>query len=137
MSRFDMALFSGRRRRTQSCSRLSSGQSSPRCVATGTIRISDRPRAGCVVPSSPRAGRERTTGAGILTLPDDGRHEGEFRGGRGMEWPEVPHGQGVLTYRDGGRYEGAFEDGKQHGQGVLTMPDGMRHEGEFRDGEPV
>lgn len=85
----------------------------------------------------PRAGRERTTGAGILTLPDGGRHEGEYRGGRGMEWPEVPHGQGVLTYRDGGRYEGAFEDGKQHDQGILTMPDGMRHEGEFRDGEPV
>ena len=65
--------------------------------------------------------------AGIVTLPDGSRCEGDFQEGQ-------LNGQGVCSYSNGNRYEGEFRDGLRNGPGIQTFPNGDRYEGEFRDG---
>ena len=67
--------------------------------------------------------------AGVVTLPDGGRCEGEVSNG-GL------NGKVVCQYANGDRYEGNFVNGKKQGQSVYTFSGGGRYEGEFSDDKP-
>ncbi|HEY9836503.1 MAG TPA: TonB family protein [Vampirovibrionales bacterium] len=66
--------------------------------------------------------------AGVVTLPDGGRCEGELQEGK-------LSGPAVCTYANGDRYEGEFQEGQPHGRGIYTFADNSRYEGEFSNGQ--
>ena len=89
--------------------------------------------------------------AGVITLPDGGRCEGELTEGK-LSGPGIcqyangdryegqflngkPHGQGIYTFKEEGRYQGEFGDGEFNGQGVREFANGNRYEGTFKNGE--
>ncbi|MEG4277128.1 TonB family protein [Microcoleus sp. MON1_C1] len=90
--------------------------------------------------------------AGVITLPDGGRCEGELSEGKlsgpgscqyangdryeGQFLNGKPHGQGIYTFKEEGRYQGEFADGEFNGQGVREFANGKRYEGSFTNGSP-
>src|SRR4028118_762633 len=93
----------------------------------------------------------RSAMAGVITLPDGGRCEGELseeklsgpgscqyaNGDRyeGQFLNGKPHGQGIYTFKEEGRYQGEFALGEFNGQGVREFANGNRYEGSFKNGE--
>ena len=57
--------------------------------------------------------------------------------GQVREKKNLPHGRGVLTWPDGGQYEGEWRNGKRHGHGVVWHADGRVFDGEFYGDFPV
>src|SRR4028118_1738446 len=66
--------------------------------------------------------------AGVITLPDSGRCEGELSEGK-------LSGPGSCQYANGDRYKGQFLNGQPHGQGIYTFKEEGRYQGEFALGE--
>ena len=66
--------------------------------------------------------------AGVVTLPDGGRCEGEVSNG-GL------NGKVTCKYANGDSFEGEFRNGEKQGQGTYIFADGTRVEGIWKDGE--